>query len=398
MFCSSSPPSRRAGPCARWRPISGSPAASIHRSVRRLTDAGLLDTNGRRVNASQAEEFLVHGVKYVFPPVRGGETRGIPTAWSASPLAGELAPTTELPPVWPDPMGEIRGIALQPLHCSAPRSRAVTPVSPNASRWSTRCASATPGSAGSPPSCSASGSPARQCPREHRAARARRRRALEPVLDNVVFLGGATVDAVDHRSRCSPVRPTKDVDVVVEVATRSAFHAFEERLRSLRFTEDQTDGIVCRWRHRDNDLLLDAMPANPAILGFENRWQALAIPHAIELRLPSGARIRAAPPVFLLATKIEAFKGRGRGDFLASRDLSDIIALVDGRAEIVGEATEAPADLRVYLTEELAILLADPRFPEGVSASLRADVASQARGDAVVLPRLRQMSQKVSAD
>jgi hypothetical protein len=189
-----------------------------------------------------------------------------------------------------------------------------------------------------------------------------------------------------------PVRPTKDVDVVVEVTTRSAFHAFEERLRSLRFSEDQTDGIMCRWSHRDSDLILDAMPANPVILAFENRWQALAIPHAIERQLPSGAKIRAAPPTYLLATKIEAFKGRGEGDFLASRDLADIIALVDGRAELVGEVAEAPPDLRAYLSDELAILLAHPRFPEGVSAALRPDAASQARADAIVLPRLRQMS------
>jgi hypothetical protein len=98
----------------------GIPRSVIHRSVRRLTDAGLLDAEGRRVNVAQAEEFLVHAVRYVFPPVRGGETRGVPTAWSASPLAGELAPTSELPAVWPDPTGEVRGIALQPLHCSAP--------------------------------------------------------------------------------------------------------------------------------------------------------------------------------------------------------------------------------------------------------------------------------------
>ncbi len=220
--------------------------------------------------------------------------------------------------------------------------------------------------------------------------------ALEPVLDNVVFLGGASVALWITDPGAPPVRPTKDVDVVVEVATRSAFHAFEERLRSLRFSEDQTDGIVCRWRHRDYDLILDAMPSNPGILGFENRWQGLSIPHAISRQLPSGANIRAAPPVFLLATKIEAFKGRGHGDFLASRDLADIIAPVDGRAELVDEAAGAPSDLRAYLTEEIAILVAELRFPEGVSASLRADAASQARADAVVLPRLRQMSGDVS--
>lgn len=216
--------------------------------------------------------------------------------------------------------------------------------------------------------------------------------ALEPVLNEVVFLGGASVALWITDPGAPPVRPTKDVDVVVEATTRSAFHAFEARLRSLRFNEDQIDGVICRWRHLDSDLILDAMPADPAILGFANRWQAAAIPHAIERELPSGAKIRAAPPTYLLATKIEAFNGRGEGDFLASRDLADIIALVDGREEIVGEVRDAPPELRVYLAQELAILLGHPRFPEGVSAALRPDAASQARADAVVLPRLRAMS------
>jgi hypothetical protein len=220
--------------------------------------------------------------------------------------------------------------------------------------------------------------------------------ALEPVLGEVVFLGGASVALWITDPGAPPVRPTKDVDVVVEVSTRSAFPAFEERLRSLRFSEDQTDGIICRWRHRDSDLILDAMPANPAILGFENRWQGLAIPHAIECLLPSGEKIRAAPPAYLLATKIEAFKGRGEGDFLASRDLTDIVALVDGRTELVGEVVQAPPELRAYLVDELAILVANPRFPEGVSAALRPDAASQARVDAIVLPRLREMSGEAS--
>jgi hypothetical protein len=60
------------------------------------------------------------------------------------------------------------------------------------------------------------------------------------------------------------------------------------------------------------------MPADPTILGFANRWQGASIPHAIECTLPSGAKIRAAPPPYLLATKLEAFNGRGRQDFLAS--------------------------------------------------------------------------------
>ena len=98
----------------------GIPRSVIHRSIGRLAAAGLIDAASRRVNVSQAEEFLIHAVKYVFPPVVGGETRGIPTAWAAPPLAAALAPASDLPLVWPDPMGELRGIALEPLHACAP--------------------------------------------------------------------------------------------------------------------------------------------------------------------------------------------------------------------------------------------------------------------------------------
>lgn len=92
----------------------------VQRSTVRLAQAGLLDPERRQVNLARAEEFLVHGVKYLFPPVLGGETRGIPTGWAAPPLDAVLAQAGDLPPVWPAAKGRVRGIALQPLHDSAP--------------------------------------------------------------------------------------------------------------------------------------------------------------------------------------------------------------------------------------------------------------------------------------
>ena len=94
--------------------------AGVHRSLQRLGTAGLYDLDRRRKNLSQTEEFLVHAVKYLFPPELSGETRGIPTAWAAQPLAHELAPRSDLPPVWPDPRARQRGIALRPLHPAVP--------------------------------------------------------------------------------------------------------------------------------------------------------------------------------------------------------------------------------------------------------------------------------------
>jgi predicted nucleotidyltransferase len=123
-----------------------------------------------------------------------------------------------------------------------------------------------------------------------------------------------------------------------------------------------------------------------------NRWQAEALPHAIERELPSGARIRAVSPPYLLATKLEAFKGRGRADFLGSRDFADIVALFDGRAELAAEVAAAPQDVRRYLRDEVRRLLDTPRLLDGLAGAMRPDAASQQRVDDVILRALHAIA------
>jgi len=96
----------------------GLPHAAVQRSLQRLDAARLYDARRRRTNVSRAEEFLVHAVKYLFPPAFQGEGRGIPTAWGAEPLRAALAPQTDLPPIWPDSKGKQRGLVLEPVHHS----------------------------------------------------------------------------------------------------------------------------------------------------------------------------------------------------------------------------------------------------------------------------------------
>jgi|CZKG01.1.fsa_nt_gi hypothetical protein len=73
-------------------------------------------------------------------------------------------------------------------------------------------------------------------------------------------------------------------------------------IAAVALREDQDQGVIGRWCRQDSDLILDAMPSDPTLLGFENRWQGASIPHAVECALPSGSTIRAAPPAYLLAT------------------------------------------------------------------------------------------------
>jgi hypothetical protein len=137
---------------------------------------------------------------------------------------------------------------------------------------------------------------------------------LDRLLAEVVFVGGATVELWITDEAAPEFRPTDDVDVIAEIATTRDFHRFEKRLRELGLENDQQSGVICRFRHPDSGLVLDLMPTEASILGFQNRWQGEAFPHAVEVALPSGRSIRAIPPPFLLATKLEAFKTRGKGD------------------------------------------------------------------------------------
>lgn len=102
--------------------------AGVHRSINRLSESTLFEAGRGRVSRARAEEFLIHGVPYVFPARLGPVTRGVPTAWAAPPLSSRFAPVDELPPVWPDPMGSVRGVAFEPLHRTAVHGAAADAV------------------------------------------------------------------------------------------------------------------------------------------------------------------------------------------------------------------------------------------------------------------------------
>jgi hypothetical protein len=96
--------------------------SQVHASLKRLERSRLIDTQTGRPLLKPVEEFLIHGVKYAFPAHRGETTRGVPTAYAAPPLSGQIVNTGELPPVWPDPDGLVRGATLEPLYKAAPRA------------------------------------------------------------------------------------------------------------------------------------------------------------------------------------------------------------------------------------------------------------------------------------
>ena len=183
-------------------------------------------------------------------------------------------------------------------------------------------------------------------------------RKLAPFLDEVVFVGGVTLGLLITDEAAAPIRGTTDVDVIAEIVTYADYIAFSERLRLAHFTEDEE--LTCRWHHEG--LMLDVLALNKEVLGFTNIWYESALRHASALSLPGGASIRVITAPFFLATKMEAFRGRGKLDFQASHDLEDFVAVIEGRENVVQEIAESPQAVRVYLAQAVKSLLAEPRF------------------------------------
>jgi hypothetical protein len=100
--------------------------SQLHAAVKRAMAAQLAVKQGDRIvpNRRNLEEFLVHGIKYVFVPERGELTRGMPTGYAAPPLANHFTGVDEPPPVWPTPDGSVRGQAFSPLYSLAPGAAA----------------------------------------------------------------------------------------------------------------------------------------------------------------------------------------------------------------------------------------------------------------------------------
>lgn len=98
--------------------------SQLHSAIKRSLSAKLAvkQSDSIRPNIRNLEEFLVHGLRYVFIPEKGELVRGMPTAYAASPLKEVIVQSSEPPPVWPDAEGKVRGMAFSPIYKLAPKA------------------------------------------------------------------------------------------------------------------------------------------------------------------------------------------------------------------------------------------------------------------------------------
>ena len=213
----------------------------------------------------------------------------------------------------------------------------------------------------------------------------------DALREQLVFVGGAVAGLLITDPAMPAIRPTEDVDLVARVVVLREYHAIEQALAARGFKHDMgRDAPVCRWRI--GEVALDVMPTIESVLGFSNRWYPLATQTARPVVLPSGVSIRLINAPEFIATKLEAFAGRGNGDYLFSHDLGDLLAVIDGRATLLEECSACDADLKAYLRDWFGRLIATPPFMEAMAGHLPGDAASQQRLPELEL-KLRALAQ-----
>lgn len=194
---------------------------------------------------------------------------------------------------------------------------------------------------------------------------------LEDLKEEVVFVGGATTCLYVDQAISDEIRPTDDVDCVIEITSRNDFDKFQAKLRKKGFTHDTSKGApICRFKYGES-LVLDVMPNDAKILGFSNSWYKEGI-RAREKRDVGGEEIYIFSLPYFLASKFEAFMGRGSSEPRLSWDLEDIVLILDGIKDF--EVTLLQNRLGEYLSKMGELCRATPQIQEAISGFLNHNV------------------------
>lgn len=225
---------------------------------------------------------------------------------------------------------------------------------------------------------------------DNRARLATVARVLEGSGIRVVFVGGATV-ALMVDELAGAARATDDIDCVVGVRTYADYAELFERLRTAGFLDVPQDGVACRLSFQGiavDFMPLEALPLAPSSPYFARIWA-----EPVTVPLTPGVTVPVAPAVLLFATKLEAFRDRGAHDPYLSKDLEDLITLLDGRASLLDELVAAPGEIRRAAAEWADWMLRRRDAENLVAAWFRGfDASERANGVARLILQLRGLA------
>lgn len=214
--------------------------------------------------------------------------------------------------------------------------------------------------------------------------------ALGPLNERVVYVGGAVVSLYIDDPSADDVRPTKDLDLTMEIASIGELEALREELVTRGFIQSANDSVVCRFRYED--VLVDVMATIPVDWAPGNRWFALGFDQAYTYQLDELV-IRLLPLPYFLATKFDAFFDRGIRDIYASHDFEDIVYLFNHVSDIPEQVLNSEQTVKEYLMNCSHRILESKQLQEAIVGNLYHE--SQDKRFALILSRLKAIANEL---
>lgn len=191
---------------------------------------------------------------------------------------------------------------------------------------------------------------------------------LADLKEQVVFVGGAVAELYVQDNGASPVRPTLDIDLIVNIVSKPDFTNMEKQLRKLGFSHDFSEGApICRWLYQG--IKVDVMPTDIKVLGFSNSWYQMGYEHRVRVELPLSIPFYILPSAIYLCTKLSATQSRGP-TLILSHDFEDVIYLISNCQTLLKDVEKSNKQVRCFISTTLKAFQTNPNFEEALTYAL----------------------------
>lgn len=209
--------------------------------------------------------------------------------------------------------------------------------------------------------------------------------ALEEINDEVIYVGGAIVSLYVTDESAEQPRPTKDIDVSVQISSYYQMDQLRKRLTKKKIYPEPTENVMYRYSYED--ILIDFIPFEETSLGPTNKWLKPGFKKAYPVMLGRSI-IKILPVSYFLATKWEAYKNRG-DDPRMSHDFEDIIYIIDNRLNILDDIAQADFKVQSFLKRMSDDILSHFSVNETIECHLNPLVAKERRE--IIVENLKQI-------
>jgi len=191
--------------------------------------------------------------------------------------------------------------------------------------------------------------------------------ALGELNDAVIYVGGATVSLYINDPAAADVRPTKDIDISLQILTIPQLEEIRQQLVAKGFKQSAELGVICRFKL--DDILVDVMSTQAVGWAPANPWFADGFDQREGIYI-DDMPIQIMPLAYFLASKFSAFADRGGSDPRYSQDFEDITYILDNRTDWDAILVNAHENVKLFLTIQFKKINASPKLQEAMLGNL----------------------------